>query len=327
MKFLLFLFYLLLPLRIIYATDYGTVFMYHRFEESNHPSTNISEEVFRKHLSYLKENNFNVLPVSRLIDFFNGTSSLPEKSVFITIDDGYRSFYNIALPILLEFEFPFSIFISTDYVSDDPKSNFMSWDMLREIKNYGGSIHNHVSDHSNLNNLSKDKIVLKIKEAEEAMKKNLGLNSLIFSYPYGTSNIQNENIVKDLGFKLAFGQQSSHIFKNENIFRLPRFSFNEEFGDIERFKMIANSQPLKVFDITPKNTRFEKNNFRLGFSTNENIKNINCYSGGLSLTLTKISPSRIEIKFNEGPKKGINRINCTSQRDEKLLWYGRILIN
>ena len=115
MKFLLFLFYLLLPLRIIYATDYGTVFMYHRFEESNHPSTNISEEVFRKHLSYLKENNFNVLPVSRLIDFFNGTSSLPEKSVFITIDDGYRSFYNIALPILLEFEFPFSIFISTDY--------------------------------------------------------------------------------------------------------------------------------------------------------------------------------------------------------------------
>ena len=327
MKFLLFLFYLLLPVRIISANDYGTVFMYHRFEESNHPSTNISEKVFREHLAYLKENNFNVLPVSRLIDFFNGISSLPEKSVFITIDDGYRSFYDIALPILLEFKFPFSIFISTDYVSDDSNSNFMSWDMLREIKSYGGSIYNHVSDHSNLNNLSKDEIVLKIKEAEDAMKKNLDLNSLIFSYPYGTSNIQNENIVKNLGFKLAFGQQSSHIFKNENIFRLPRFSFNEEFGDIERFKMIANSQPLKVFDITPKNTRFEKNNFRLGFSTNENIKNINCYSGDLSLTLTKILPSRIEVKFNEEPKKGINRINCTSQKDGKLLWYGRILVN
>jgi poly-beta-1,6-N-acetyl-D-glucosamine N-deacetylase len=327
MKVLLFLFCLLAPIRIISATDYGTVFMYHRFNEPNHPSTNISEKVFRDHLVYLKENNFNVLPISRLIDFFKDTSPLPEKSVFITVDDGYKSFYNIALPMLLEFEFPFSIFISTDYVSENPNSNFMSWDMLREIKEYGGSIYNHVSDHSNLNNFSEEEIILKIKKASHEMKKNLGLDPLIFSYPYGTSNIKNENIVKNLGFELAFGQQSSHIFKKENIFRLPRFSFNEEFGDIERFKIIANSQPLEVFDITPKNTRFKKNNFRLGFSTNENIKNINCYSAGLSLTVEKIPPSRIEIKFNEGPKKGINRINCTSQKNGRLLWYGRILIN
>jgi len=327
MKKLLLLFYLVLPMNITYAVDFGTVLMYHRFEESNHPSTNISEEVFREHLVYLKENNYNVLPLEKLVDFFKKNSQLPEKSVFITVDDGYKSFYEVALPILLEFKFPFSIFISTNYVSESPNSNFMNWKMLKEIKDLGGSIYNHVSDHSNINNLSKNEIIMKVKESNDSLKKNLGLDPVIFSYPYGISNLENENIIKNLGFELAFGQHSSHIFREENIYRLPRFAFNEEYGNLERFKMIVNSYPLEVYDVTPKDTKFKNNDFRLGFSTNEDINKINCYSSDLKLSLTKIPPSRIEVRFEDKPKKGINRVNCTSQIGKKILWYGRILIN
>ena len=44
--------------------------IYHRFENNLYPSTSISQKNFYKQLQYLKENNFNVLPITTLIDFF-----------------------------------------------------------------------------------------------------------------------------------------------------------------------------------------------------------------------------------------------------------------
>ena len=87
--------------------------MYHRFEDQRFPSTSISSKNFQKQIKYLKENNFNILPISDLVLFFNENYDIPEKSVFITIDDGYKSFYEHAFPILKKNKssiFPFSIY-------------------------------------------------------------------------------------------------------------------------------------------------------------------------------------------------------------------------
>ena len=74
--------------------------MYHRFEDGRYPSTSTSKENFYSQLSFLKENNFKVLPIKKLIDFFYNKKPLPPRSVFITVDDAYKSFYNYAFPIL-----------------------------------------------------------------------------------------------------------------------------------------------------------------------------------------------------------------------------------
>ena len=311
-----------------YSESYGTVIMYHRFEEPNLPSTSISLKTFEGHLTYLKENNFNVLPLSKLIDYFYNEKELPKKSIFITVDDGYKSFYEKAYPLLLKFNYPFSIFVSTDYVSNNPDSNFMNWEMLKEIQNNNGSIYNHTSDHSNLNKIPKQEKLNVIKKASKELRKNLRDEAKIFSYPYGISDLEIESILPDLGYDLAFGQQSSHIHKKENRFRLPRFAFNEEFGSIDRFKLIVNSFPIQAYDLIPQDTKIKNTNLRLGFSTDQDISSINCYhSSNISLKTNKIEPSRIEIQMLSAPKKGINRINCTSQVNGKLFWYGRILIN
>ena len=111
MKLILITFFCLLSFKLkqTYASDYATVLMYHRFDEHKYPSTNIMKETFIQHLNFLKENNFNVLPLSMLIDFFRENKSLPEKSVFITIDDAYKSVYDVAYPILKSFNYPFTV--------------------------------------------------------------------------------------------------------------------------------------------------------------------------------------------------------------------------
>ena len=74
MLFLKILFLLLLYFdvraQILPAEGYGTVIMYHRFDEDKYEDTSISSELFRSHLEFLNNEGYNVLPISKLVDFY-----------------------------------------------------------------------------------------------------------------------------------------------------------------------------------------------------------------------------------------------------------------
>ena len=100
MKYLVLIFILFFPYIGNSEDSSVTVLMYHRFNESKHPATNISLEVFEQQIEYLVNNNFNVLPLTQLVMFLKNNKKIPNKSVFITIDDAYKSFYKYGFPIL-----------------------------------------------------------------------------------------------------------------------------------------------------------------------------------------------------------------------------------
>ena len=68
------------------------------------------------------------------------------------------------------------------------------------------------------------------------------------------SNIEIEKKIENLGYEIAFSQHSAPISYDENKFRLPRYALNDEFGDLERFKLILNSKPLIVSDLNYQDT-------------------------------------------------------------------------
>ena len=68
-------------------------------------------------------------------------------------------------------------------------------------------------------------------------------------------------IVKDLGFKYAFGQHSGVIDKTKNKFELPRFPINEKYGEIKRFKSLLKNIPFPYKKILPEEKYLaDKNN-------------------------------------------------------------------
>ena len=126
------------------------VLMYHRIGDDRYPSTSISRELFEKHIEYLIEENINVLPITELSKYLKKEISFTNKTVFITIDDAYRSFFQNGFPILKKNKLPFGIFVSSDYVSSAEESEFMSWSMLKEVSNSNGLILNHSKSHESL---------------------------------------------------------------------------------------------------------------------------------------------------------------------------------
>jgi len=91
------------------------ILCYHRFAEDCKSALCTPARVFDMQMDYLKENGYRVVSMKELLDFLNYRQALPKRSVIISIDDGYRSVYNIAYPILKKYGYSATLFIYIDY--------------------------------------------------------------------------------------------------------------------------------------------------------------------------------------------------------------------
>lgn len=107
-KLLFFLFALLLALPAA-AMDVP-ILMYHHFTETDTGLPDrCSAEAFRTHLEALTAAGYTSVSFRQLLDWTDGTGTLPEKPVILTSDDGYRSVLDIALPLLQEYGMTMSV--------------------------------------------------------------------------------------------------------------------------------------------------------------------------------------------------------------------------
>jgi peptidoglycan/xylan/chitin deacetylase (PgdA/CDA1 family) len=100
------------------------VLAYHGFtDRATHPGIENSQgkhlpvEAFRSQLAYLQR-HYRVLPLETLIAAFETGAPLPARSLAITIDDGYRSNYTLAYPVLREYGLPATIFLTTGFLDE-----------------------------------------------------------------------------------------------------------------------------------------------------------------------------------------------------------------
>ena len=118
----------------------------------------------------------------------------------------------------------------------------MTWDQIKEIsKEKFAHIGNHSYSHDYLVDKGEEEITNDINLAIADFKKNLGYNSPFFSYPFGEYSNSFKSIVKNFGFKYAFGQHSGVVDETKDFYELPRFSINEKYGKIKRFELILKT--------------------------------------------------------------------------------------
>ncbi len=260
--------------------DFGIItIMYHRFEENKYPSTNIRINDFKNHLQMIKESDIKFINAANFEDELINNKN--QRKLLLTIDDGYQSFYEKAWPILKESKIPFILFVSTREVG---KNGYMSWEKIREIEKYDFvEIGNHSHTHEYLIDFKDTDIEQDLKRSIEIFNKELGKNSIFFSYPFGEYSVALKNIVIKLGFKYAFGQHSGVVDQTKNFYEMPRFPINEKYGETERFKTILKTLPFPFKSIKPENRYIsdENNPPKVNIQFYENLKNlnnINCFS-------------------------------------------------
>ena len=309
-----------------YSNDEGILsIMYHRFNESKYPSTNIQMDIFKNQIEIIKKSNYIFSNPSNLKKKF--VTPKKNKEILITIDDGFESFYVEAWPYLKKNKIPFILFISTAPVG---KRGYMTWDQIKEVEaEKFAFIGHHSHTHEYLIYNTNDIFVKDIEKANKIFLKELGYIPNLFSYPFGEySKFMRDYISQNFDF--AFGQHSGVIDVNKNKFELPRFPINEDYGKLIRFKSIINSFPLEYKELFPDEKKLTKKTnppeFKVKFfKEQKNIKNISCYSNELNewkKSNTTFNNQELTIKFRGPfiPRRG--RVNCSLNDNGKWRWFG-----
>jgi len=183
----------------------------------NQTGLSVDPIFFREHLQYLKDKNYTVIGAKDLINFFNGLQQLSGKIAMITLDDGYGDNYSNAYPILKEFGFKAIIFTPTGLVNNP---DYLTWDEINQMKDLV-YFANHTWSHHNQSG-SAETITKEISLADTQLK-DKGLNDQkIFAYPYGSTNQEEINILKNYGYNLAFTTKHGNIMCKGKSFELPR---------------------------------------------------------------------------------------------------------
>ena len=325
-----FLLYVLWPHATIADDNQCVLLLYHRFSDEGPKSTSTSPAVFEKHLEYLYENGYNVLPLDQVIEGLKMQGILPKKCVSLTADDGFLSIYTKAYPLLVKYQMPMSIFLSTESI-DKKYSLMLSWKQLQEMSGLV-DVYNHSVKHLHLVEQDVEIVRREINQAQQRIQQELGVEEKFFAYPYGEFDDTTYRLISDLGY-VGFGQHSGVINKNSDFLNLPRFSMSGPYAEMDSFTLKIRTLPMPIEFEEPKSLVIFENfkpSLTLTFSrdlTNNEKQQFSCFvSGQDQPNLIWVASNKVNIQARESLPKGRSRYNCTMPSKEagRYYWYSKL---
>ncbi len=230
--------------------DYIPVLMYHHFkteevEPGNGANMHIDE--FEEHMKTLQQAGYTPIFLSELYDIMKQAQieketgvvvpelQLDKKYVVITIDDGYRSNYELAYPLLQKYNMKACISvitsrIHTGYVYSSKEIEKMSWENLNEMQNSGlVEIYSHTYDHEPVGDRIYTDVRSSIQKGEEMLDKNLQKRSDVKVLTYPNGNYRKDvalSIQHDLGYNLQLTTNFDVVNRNTDMLQIPRITVN-----------------------------------------------------------------------------------------------------
>jgi peptidoglycan/xylan/chitin deacetylase (PgdA/CDA1 family) len=282
-------------------------FVYHRFGDSRAPSTSVAVDVFRAQLAHLHEDGYTVLTLGNALARLD-EARLPPKSVVLTVDDGYHTFWTAGWPVLQEFGFPATLFINTISVG---KPGYLTWDQLAALAAAGVEIGNHSHSHPYFVDLPPAEILPSfiddVEKAQSTIAERLGFRPALLSYPFGEYTPAMEAAARDLGFTAATAQFSGVVSPASNRFALPRFPMGGPYATLDGFRSKSRMHALRVRQQQPASPVIwgtDPPALRLELAEPErlNLRALQCFVAGrrtCEVTWDPADPTRVTMDVTE----------------------------
>jgi len=185
-----------------------------------------TEEEFRKEMDQLQEWGAAPISITQLYDHLTKGDPVPDNAIVLTFDDNYQGFYDHALPILRERNYPAAVFVHTGFVGNKTGAHpKMDWTELKELINDPLiTIGNHTITHpADLTALSPEQQQHEIADAKAELEKQLGKPCDFFAYPEGSNDAMVQQVARDAGHKMAFTIANSQAEESPNIMAVGRY--------------------------------------------------------------------------------------------------------
>jgi peptidoglycan/xylan/chitin deacetylase (PgdA/CDA1 family) len=169
-------------------------------------------ERFESHMRFITSAGLNPVTLSDIEHHMNGVAGLPDRSVAITLDDGFEDNYYHALPILSKYRIPATVFLVTGLIGGYntwmtsrhyAEHKMLGWNQIQEMAANGVQFGAHTVTHPRLPELDEASARREITDSKTMIEDRLGTAVQHFAYPYGLFDDQARHLVEDAGFTLA----------------------------------------------------------------------------------------------------------------------------
>ena len=196
----------------------------------------ISVNTFKEHLSAIKDLGKQGISINKFISGFN------EQSVVITFDDGYATDLLLALPILKEYGYSATFYVSTQNIGISEK--WLTWDMIRKLLEEGMDVQVHGHTHKFLDTCTSEQLLDELRIPIKLFKENIGNTIEHLSLPGGRFNQHTIETAKKIGFKtISTSIPGPNYISTVNSLRiLKRYTLHQGIGIEEFVKIIQNDR-------------------------------------------------------------------------------------
>ena len=206
------------------------ILLYHRFGPTVADGMTIKTSVFEEHLKSLRDNGYTVIPLRKLVDYYQKKGPAPApKSVVIVEDDAHKSVYSDMLPLAKKYNVPVTVFVYPSAISNAKYA--MTWEQLKTLQKNGFDIQSHTFWHPNFKRDKKKmspaefekSVQTQLKKSKARLEEKLGTKVEMLAWPFG---IYDDYLLKkatDAGYIATFTIEAHHASARDQVMKLPRY--------------------------------------------------------------------------------------------------------
>lgn len=317
----------------------AVMLIYHHVATDTPRVTSVTPDELRAHLQFLRDNQFQVIGLDKLIQQLKTGQPVADNAIVITFDDSYENNFTTAHPILQEFGYPYTIFISPGSI-DRGDGPLLSWQQIKQMSDDGVLVANHAMWHEHMAIPDKgespsqwrERMKHSILAAEDKIAQHTGQRHKWLAYPFGEYSAELEKLVQELGF-IGIGQQSGAIGNATALTRIPRFPAAGQYADLKNLAQKLKTLAFTITDYHGVDPVISTNPPRLTLSldvTDIKPARLQCFAGNEALTPTWLNDTTFTVIAGKPMSKGRARYNCTAPSISKkgyFYWYSQPWLN
>src|ERR1700704_1866114 len=252
---------------VVDQTAQTIIFCYHRLvDKIRYPGTEITTPAFEAQMKALKDRGITVIGLQDYLAWRRGEKSIPPRCAVISFDDGWKSQYEVAWPILKKLGYPLTLFIYTEGVRGNllGGGEAITWEQLADMRDNGVDIEAHSATHQDLREghtimvpeqggkRTKKKLTgpeyeqwlqNEVVGCKQLLEQKLAIKTNCFAVPFGNYNEHVKEVARKAGYEAMFTVYGQPLTFTSPLDSLGRYAIEANKPKVfeDAMKMIATS--------------------------------------------------------------------------------------
>jgi peptidoglycan/xylan/chitin deacetylase (PgdA/CDA1 family) len=252
---------------VVDQTAQTIIFCYHRIvDKIRYPGTEITPGAFEGQMKALKDRGITVISMQDYLAWRRSEKNIPPRCAVITFDDGWKSQYDVAWPIMKKFGYPLTLFIYTEGIRGNllGGGEAITWEQLADMRDNGVDIQAHTATHQDLREghsimvfapgakRTKKKLAgpeyeqwlqSEVVAPKQLLEQKLAVRVNCFAVPFGNYNEHVKEMARNAGYEAMFTVYGQPLTFNSPLDSLGRYAIEANKPKVfeDAMKMIATS--------------------------------------------------------------------------------------